>query len=162
MQLAGQEAINQTGFQQYEVSAYAKAGKECLHNRNYWEFGDYLGIGAGAHSKITDRQTGTITRFVQVRHPTDYLDSVKRQKKLINHISNRDLIFEFMLNALRLTQGVSTMLFSERTGLALEVIEPTWTKAKKQGLMVDDPLRLCASELGQRFLNDVVAMFLPG
>ncbi len=162
IQLAGQSLLTTKGFHQYEVSAYAQPKKECLHNRNYWEFGDYLGIGAGAHSKITDHQTGTIVRFSQVKHPKDYLDPAKRNMPSLIHIADNDLVFEFMLNALRLTQGVSTSLFTKHTGLSLQKIETIVTHATQRGLMLDDASRLCASHFGKRFLNDVVAMFLPG
>lgn len=161
MQLAGQQLLQTAGFQQYEVSAYSQVNQACLHNRNYWEFGDYLGLGAGAHSKITNHQTGTVVRFAQVRQPKDYLDPIKRQPLKINVIRENDVVFEFMLNALRLTQGVSTTCFTQRTGLPLQYIEPTLLVAKQRGLMLDDPLRLCVSELGMKFLNDVTAMFLP-
>jgi oxygen-independent coproporphyrinogen-3 oxidase len=161
MQVAGQQLLQSFGFQQYEVSAYSQAKQVCLHNRNYWEFGDYLGLGAGAHSKITNHHTGTVMRFAQVRQPKDYLDPVKRQPLKINVIQDKDVVFEFMLNALRLTQGVSTSCFTRHTGLLLQHIETTLLVAKQRGLMLDDPMRLCVSELGMKFLNDVTAMFLP-
>lgn len=160
MQLAGLDHLLRAGFHQYEVSAFATPGRQCNHNRNYWEFGDYLGIGAGAHSKITDTLTGSMIRYAQVRHPKDYLDPIKRQHQTSNRLSESDLIFEFMLNALRLTDGVPSTLFTERTGLPLEQIKPTLVEARKRGLMLDDPTHLCTSTLGKRFLNDVVALFL--
>lgn len=157
MQVAGQEKLNSSGFSQYEVSAYASSGKECLHNRNYWEFGDYLGIGAGAHSKLS---LDEIVRFSQVRHPKDYLLAEKRQALQLNPLSEKDLVFEFMLNALRLTDGVPLKLFTERTGIALEKIEAILTEAKKRGLLLDDKNILCASEWGKKFLNDLTMMFI--
>lgn len=160
MQLAGQEILRKSGFHQYEVSAYAQPQKACSHNLNYWEFGDYLGIGAGAHSKITDHVNGKVMRFAQVRQPKDYLDASKRQPLRVNEVRECDLAFEFMLNALRLTEGVSVAQFIQHSGLSLQVIEPTLMKAKQRGLMVMDADRLCVTELGMKFLNDVTAMFL--
>lgn len=160
MQLAGQACLKEAGFTQYEVSAYARNNKDCLHNRNYWEFGDYLGIGAGAHSKITDPSTQTILRFSQIKHPRDYLDVNKRHKLAMKAIAETDIAFEFMLNALRLTNGVEITLFSERTGLSIESITPLLEKAKKRGLLENNPMRLCPTELGKKFLNDLVGIFL--
>jgi len=145
---------------QYEISAYAKKEFECAHNKNYWEFGDYLGIGAGAHSKITDVDQGIITRHSQVKHPNDYLDPKKSFVATQTIISEKESIFEFMLNALRLTQGVPTTLFTERTGLPLSALEPTLTQAKQKNLLCDEKNILRPSELGQRFLNDLIEMFL--
>ncbi|OGT69295.1 MAG: YggW family oxidoreductase [Gammaproteobacteria bacterium RIFCSPHIGHO2_12_FULL_45_9] len=161
MQLQGQDLLGKQGFKQYEVSAYSRPQHECQHNRNYWEFGDYLGIGAGAHSKITQPEQGLITRHWQVKQPGDYLNSEKQKTANQVTLTEKDLIFEFMLNALRLTAGVPLHLFSERTRLALTTIEPVLSAAKRQGLLVDQSSRLCATELGKRFLNDVIQMFLP-
>lgn len=160
MQLAGQEAIRSAGLKQYEVSAYAKPGRECLHNMNYWEFGDYLGIGAGAHSKITDDTSKQVQRFAQVRHPRDYLLAEKRLQLHPKSVAENELMFEFMLNALRLTQGVPTRLFSERTGLDIKRVEPTLAAARKRHLLIDDNDQICPSELGKRYLNDLMGLFL--
>lgn len=160
MQLAGQTLIQEAGFQQYEVSAYSTPQMQCKHNLNYWEFGDYLGIGAGAHSKITDHETGNVIRFSQIRHPRDYLDVTKRHPQGLKTIDNNDLIFEFMLNALRLTEGISNDLFQARTGLSFTQISPILDKAKEKGLLLDSPTHICPSELGKRFLNDLVGHFL--
>jgi oxygen-independent coproporphyrinogen-3 oxidase len=158
MMLDGQETLRQHGFQQYEVSAYSQAGKQCLHNRNYWEFGDYLGIGAGAHSKITINNQ--ITRFAQVRQPNSYLDAAKRNNLPIKLISEQELIFEFMLNALRLTDGVRTELFTKHTGLPLTRIAAMIAAAQAKGLLEKNNEFIRPSELGKRFLNDLVEMFL--
>ena len=160
MQLAGQAFLQQAGFAQYEVSAYSRAGRDCLHNRNYWEFGDYLGIGAGAHSKITDLRTQSILRFSQIKHPRDYLDAAKRKNIMIKPVAETDIAFEFMLNVLRLTEGAEMNLFNERTGLPLEQITPLLEQAKKRGLLAD-AARLCPTDLGKKFLNDLVGLFLP-
>jgi putative oxygen-independent coproporphyrinogen III oxidase len=160
MQLAGQALIAQHGFDQYEVSAYSLPNKECRHNKNYWEFGDYLGIGAGAHSKMTDHATSQIVRFSQVKNPRDYLDKHKRSQITYNTVSDNDLIFEFMLNALRLTNGVPAELLTQRIGLKLDCIQPIINEAVKRGLLLDDANRICPSDLGKKFLNDLVGMFL--
>ncbi len=160
MQLAGQQLLAESGFQQYEVSAYAQSNKPCRHNLNYWEFGDYLGIGAGAHSKLTNQQTGDIIRFAQVKHPKDYLDHTKRRQLVLNKVDISALVFEFMLNALRLTHGVPLALFTERTGLSLEHLQPQLDQAKAKELLINSPDKLCPSTLGKRFLNDLIEMFL--
>lgn len=139
IQLAGLELLIEAGLHQYEVSAYAKSNQACAHNLNYWEFGDYLGIGAGAHSKITDMDTGKVIRFSQVKHPKDYLDPTKRQAHM-KYLDEKDIIFEFMLNALRLTQGVASELFTQRTGLSLQSISSTLALAKERNLLLADPL----------------------
>jgi oxygen-independent coproporphyrinogen-3 oxidase len=160
MQLTGQDFLNDSGFKQYEVSAYARTHSECQHNRNYWEFGDYLGIGAGAHSKITDHTANEVLRFAQVRHPKDYLEASKRQALQTRAVTEKDLVFEFMLNALRLTDGVPAHLFTAHTGLALQTIQELLLAAKQRGLLLDDAECLCASALGKRFLNDLTEIFL--
>lgn len=159
MQLAGQDLIRSFNFNQYEVSAYAKEGKECRHNRNYWEFGDYLGIGAGAHSKISIIENQTIVRFSQVKHPRDYLNPAL-QMPTQTMLSASDLVFEFMLNALRLTNGTPITHFSERTGLSLSHIEQTLKIAKQRKLLLEHDSQIIPSELGKQFLNDLVALFL--
>src|SRR3990167_4512347 len=160
MQEQGQQLIHQHGFQHYEVSAYTQPGFACQHNLNYWEFGDYLGIGAGAHSKLTDPDTGVVQRFAQVKHPRDYLDAAKRQAFKPKTLSSPELIFEFMLNTLRLTEGVLATLFTERTGLPFQDVKPMLAQARERGLLTMDAHQICASPLGKRFLNDLVACFL--
>lgn len=160
MQLAGQALLKEHGFLQYEISAYSQAGRNCRHNRNYWEFGDYLGIGAGAHSKITDFETGEILRFAQVRHPKDYLQAEKRHIFQPTTVQSTDIIFEFMLNALRLTEGVPMKLFTEQTGLPVAVIKEKVASAIAQGLLMNEVERLCPTEKGLTFLNDLTGMFL--
>jgi coproporphyrinogen III oxidase-like Fe-S oxidoreductase len=156
----GQTTIAKAKLHSYEVSAYAKLDHECAHNKNYWEFGDYLGIGAGAHSKITQAD-GSIRRHWQVKNPKDYQDPTKKCMANQTLLTPEDSIFEFMLNALRLTKGVPVTLFSERTGLPLSSIERTLIKAREKKLIVSDPASICATELGHRYLNDLVGMFLP-
>jgi putative oxygen-independent coproporphyrinogen III oxidase len=162
MQLAGQHILQDHGFQQYEVSAYARTNKECRHNRNYWEFGDYLGIGAGAHSKITDIHTDSIVRFSQTKHPKLYLSEDKNTKQLTTSITEKNIIFEFMLNALRLTDGVPLTLFTERTGLDHHSIEPLLQKGISQGLLqsISHP-HIVTTENGKKYLNNLIEIFLP-
>lgn len=159
MQLAGSELLAQHDFKPYEVSAYSRS-LPCVHNRNYWEFGDYLGIGAGAHSKLTDPTMGEVTRFAKVRQPRDYLDQSKSHTVQVSVLTQQDLVFEFMLNALRLTAGVPLDLFVERTGVSLEVIAPTLQAARARTLLVESGTQLRTTDLGKRFLNDLVGMFL--
>jgi putative oxygen-independent coproporphyrinogen III oxidase len=158
MQQAGQSLIQSLGYQQYEVSAYAQPKRECVHNLNYWEFGDYLGIGAGAHSKISDKIN--IYRMAQIKNPRDYLDATKRRSMVKTPVQEKDCSFEFMLNALRLTQGVPAILFEQRTGLALQTIAPLLEEARSRGLLLDEQERICPSERGRQYLNDLMAMFL--
>jgi putative oxygen-independent coproporphyrinogen III oxidase len=157
----GKSLLSDAGYHHYEVSAYAKLHHECMHNINYWEFGDYLGIGAGAHSKITDINQQTIRRHWQVKNPKDYLNPEKPMTASHTLLKPHDIIFEFMLNALRLTQGIPVSLFSERTGLEIEIIEPILQIAKQKKLLVDDASRIATTELGQRFLNNTIELFLP-
>lgn len=160
MQIAGQHLLEKSGFQQYEVSAYSRPNKQCIHNLNYWNFSDYLGIGAGAHSKITNFKTGEVIRFAQVRHPKDYLDASKRQIINSHLLQEKDLIFEFMLNALRLTHGIPATLFTQRTGLSLQRIQSILAIAVQKGLMDNNPNHLQPSTMGMKFLNDLTALFL--
>ena len=155
------ETLAANGYARYEVSAYSKPKQECKHNLNYWEFGDYIGIGAGAHGKISypDR----ITRQIRERHPETYMSKMTEQGHAV--IENRvltqdDLPFEFMLGSLRLIHGVPTAMFSERTGLGLNTISKPITEALRKGLLDEDPTRLKASPLGMRYLNDLQELFL--
>ncbi len=161
MAQAGLSLLTKSGFEQYEVSAYTKNNQPCKHNLNYWKYGDYLGIGAGAHSKMTDKSSGNILRFSQVKNPRDYLDRDKRHAIQMNKITAEECIFEFMLNALRLTNGIPSSLFSARTGLSLDHLAAKLMTAKQRGLLSDDPTFIRPTELGRRFLNDLVEMFLP-
>lgn len=159
IQQSGHELIQQKRSQ-YEVSAYAIGNQFCRHNKNYWQFGDYIGLGAGAHSKITDIKQGKVMRFSQVKHPRDFLTPTKRRQVMLSEVTLADLIFEFMLNALRLTEGVKTSLFTERTGLDLSMIQPKLDLARQKGLLTEDKHKICASPLGLRFLNDLQLLFL--
>ncbi len=164
IQDAGIALLADAGFAQYEVSAYARDGRRARHNLNYWEFGDYLGIGAGAHGKLTGRD-GHIRRTQKTRLPKDYLattdDSRDGGKRQATAIERSELPFEFMLNALRLTEGVPAALFTARTGLPLALIADDLDRLRQRGLLLPDRSRLTASPLGQRFLNSVITEFLP-
>jgi putative oxygen-independent coproporphyrinogen III oxidase len=156
----GKIILANAGLQQYEVSAYCKPERECAHNLNYWEFGDYLGIGAGSHSKITCMDQQQISRHWQVKHPNDYLDPQKKFIAQHKILTEREVVFEFMLNALRLSKGVPFSLFLERTGMPLESLQPALKLAQTKKLLTNHPQELRATDLGQRFLNDLVALFL--
>ena len=160
MQERIEELTALAGFEHYEVSAYARAGHHARHNLNYWEFGDYLGIGAGAHSKLSFHDR--ILRQARYRHPQRYIEralgagAVEDERQL--HAA--DLPFEFMLNALRLIDGVPTGLYAERTGDSLMSISRRLADAVGRGLLDPDPLRIRPSSLGLRFLNDLQTIFL--
>ncbi|WP_114654330.1 radical SAM family heme chaperone HemW [Polynucleobacter necessarius] len=148
-------------YRRYEVSAYAKKDQECKHNLNYWRFGDYIGIGAGAHGKISFPDK--ITRQVRERHPETYMQAMESKGDALieaREIPSKDLPFEFMLNTLRLTDGVDTITFSERTGLPLNVVSKGLDEACKKGLLDSNPNKLKATEQGLRYLNNLQEMFL--
>ena len=163
MQERCQARLAAAGYEQYEVSAYAQAGHRCRHNLNYWLFGDYLGIGAGAHAKISSAQTQRIVRTVKLRHPRDYLAKAAAPLRIAEEriVTRRDAGFEFMLNALRLTEGFPVTLFAQHTGLPLQVVEGPLRKAEEKGLIERDMHAIRPTELGRRFLNDLTALFLP-
>ena len=158
-----QEELARHGYPRYEVSAYARADRRCRHNLNYWEFGDYLGIGAGAHGKLTDPAAGQIQRLWKVKHPRDYLARAGTPAGVGGDapVREAELPLEFLMNALRLVEGVPAALFGERAGLPLAALEPGWSQARTRGLLESDPERLQASELGLRFLNDLLQAFIP-
>jgi putative oxygen-independent coproporphyrinogen III oxidase len=157
----GREFIQTEGFQQYEVSAYAQKEKQCQHNLNYWRFGDYLGIGAGAHSKITDLENGTIQRLQNIKHPKGYLDTHRSFIAKEEIINENQCLFEFMLNALRLYQAIPYELFEAHTGLSRTVLTPFLKEAKQRELLFYDDREFSLTLLGRQFLNDVTSLFLP-
>lgn len=160
IQEAGQALLAAEGYAQYEVSAYAQLGKAARHNLNYWTFGDFLGIGAGAHAKLS-QPDGRIQRSWKTRLPKDYMDSRKRFSAGERVLTAEELPFEFLMNVLRLTDGVASELFTQRTGLPLSVLTAARIKAQKRGLLHANPARLCATREGQLFLNDLLQYFLP-
>ena len=161
MQLAIEARLTEAGLQHYETSAYARPQHASRHNLNYWRFGDYLGIGAGAHSKLSFHDR--IVRQMRTKHPQQYMDAVQAGAHLADTrtLTRDDLPFEFMMNALRLTEGVSAALFEERTGLPLIVCAAALERARVRGLLEAAPLRLRPTLQGQRFLNDLLEWFLP-
>ena len=160
IQDAGEAYLRQSGFDQYEVSAWARPGQQSRHNLNYWTFGDYLGIGAGAHGKIT-RPGGEVIRKQRSRLPKDYMAAIADNKPPLQQVIPGDqLPVEFMLNALRLRGGVNEQLYRARTGLDATDIAGIRSELVSEGLLSDAPDRLAVTPLGFRFLNDVVARFM--
>ena len=157
-----EDATAEAGFSHYEVSAYARSGRQCWHNRNYWMFGDYLGIGAAAHSKITLPDQRVI-RQMRLRNPELYMRNIEKGIPLEEQfdVPAADLGFEFMLNALRLMDGFSPALFTERTGLPISVLDKPLEKASGLGLLEVSPVHIQPTVLGKRFLNDLQQIFLP-
>lgn len=152
--------LNAAGYQQYEISAYSKPEFQCQHNLNYWQFGDYLGIGCGAHGKITDVTKQTIYRTVKIKHPKGYLDTSRKALDQLNTVSAQELPFEYMMNRLRLFSGFSLDEYQAYTGLNIETILPTLLEAKAKNLMEFDGKLWSVSKLGHRYLNDLLEMFL--
>ena len=153
--------LSKAGYQRYEVSAYAKKGQECKHNLNYWRFGDYIGIGAGAHGKISFPDK--VTRQLREKHPEQYMQAMETQGHALveaRDVTAQDLPFEFMLNVLRLSEGVQTITFSERTGLPLSMISKELNEASNKGLLDPNPTVLKASAQGFRYLNNLQEIFL--
>jgi putative oxygen-independent coproporphyrinogen III oxidase len=163
MQEACQARLAQAGMAQYEISAYAHPGAECAHNLNYWRFGEYLGIGAGAHAKLTDAATGSIRRRWKLRAPRGYLEYAGTARVIGGDdvIAQEQLPFEFMLNALRLNAGFPLADFAARTGIAPAEIGSALERAQARGWIEVEREQILASELGRRFLNDVISSFLP-
>lgn len=162
MQEACHEALDKHGFQHYEVSAFGKPGRHCQHNLNYWQFGDYLGIGAGAHGKISNAQFQTITRTSKQRHPQAYLDNASTDERLSSsqELNANDVGFEFMLNALRLREGFAPHLFSEHTGLPINQIEKALKAAEEKELLQWDIQQIKPTQQGRNYLNDLVGLFM--
>src|SRR5215469_3060722 len=155
------ERLEQTGFGQYEVSAYAAANRRCRHNLNYWSFGDYLGVGAGAHGKLSLPAAGQVVRTTQVREPRRYLSLAGRGTFTRSPVPADELPFEFMLNALRLVEGFEVANVTARTGLPWEAVAQTMADLVGEGLIVASGTCYRASPLGLRFLNDVLLRFVP-
>jgi oxygen-independent coproporphyrinogen-3 oxidase len=153
--------LARAGYAHYETSAYARADRQCQHNLNYWQFGDYLGIGAGAHSKVS--MPDRIVRELRWKQPRQYMAKVAEGEPLqeSHDVGRDDIAFEFMLNALRLTAGVPTASFAQRTGFPLAVAAHGIEAATRKGLLEMDPQVLCPTPLGRRFQNDLLEIFLP-
>lgn len=160
IQRRGQRVLSEYGLQQYEVSAYARQGQESRHNLNYWQFGDYLALGAGAHGKITLADSGKIVRYNKTRLPAHYLERNASRTAQSSAIATSELAFEFLLNALRLNAGFSKKLFEIRTGQSLASIEAPLQAAIDEELIERSGEQFRCSARGQLFLDDVVARFL--
>ncbi len=167
------EKLQAAGYGHYETSAYAKPGRECRHNLNYWRFGDYLGIGAGAHGKISF--PGRITREMRYKQPRAYMEHAMEKAMLVGQmsasqgtaiqelkdVSRAELPFEFMMNALRLTEGFPLARFTERTGLSVTAVHRQLEEAEARGLITRDHTQVAPTERGRLFLNDLLEIFLP-
>jgi putative oxygen-independent coproporphyrinogen III oxidase len=155
------ERTAQHGLERYEISAYARSGHRCAHNLNYWQFGDYLGIGAGAHSKLSFAHR--IVRQVRFREPRLYMDNALAARAVAqsDEVGIAELPFEFMLNALRLKDGFTLAQFGERTGLAITAIQRGLEEAERKGLVERDLARVWPTARGLDFLSDLQAIFLP-
>ena len=160
IQIQGESLLNEASFKQYEISAYAAAGKQSKHNVNYWQFGDYLGLGAGAHGKITQPQKGAILRTQKTRQPQHYLDPERSYSSAQKPIENHELPLEFMMNILRLVDGGSATLFSERTGLSSGIINNACQGLRQKGLLNSDRTTIKATPKGLRYLNDILEAFV--
>ena len=160
MQSACQTLLAAHGYEQYEVSAYARRDRQCRHNLNYWEFGDYLGLGAGAHGKWTDADAGEIVRSERRKQPRDYLAAGVAERSVRRAVPRKELPFEFALNVLRLQRGFDREQFESRTGLSITAIAKQITQAEQRALLVRAEECWSPSELGRRFLNDLQALFL--
>ncbi len=160
MQAAIEARLADAGLAHYETSAFARPGHACRHNLNYWEFGDYLGIGAGAHSKLSFHDR--IVRQMRVKHPQRYLEAVPAGTQIaeVRKLTRADLPFEFMMNALRLCGGVPAPLFEARTGLPLAVCDAAFARGRARDLLETDAARIAPTPRGQRFLNDLLELFL--
>ena len=160
MQIAIEDLLAQHGYEHYETSAFAKKGKQAKHNLNYWQFGDYLGIGAGAHSKLSYHDK--ITREVRPKHPKAYMEQALQGKAVEREwmIAQNELGFEFMMNALRLIDGVPLSLFQQRTGLNIQTLDVAIKKAQNKGLLTIANGNMQPTLLGQRFLNELLELFL--
>ena len=161
MQQQGQSLLTDHSYPQYEVSAYAQPGYQCRHNLNYWQFGDYIGIGAGAHGKRTDPTTGTIWRTRKGKHPRTFLQHAGQAASERQRVSEADVVFEFMLNRLRLNAALPLDQFSERTGLPTQRIRPLLRQAEARGLLTVSAESVQTTDLGRQFLNDLLEIFLP-
>jgi oxygen-independent coproporphyrinogen-3 oxidase len=161
MQERIEERLVQAGYAHYETSAFAQSGRECRHNLNYWRFGDYLGIGAGAHSKLSLPQR--IFRQMRHKHPREYLERALQGEPVQEEhdVEVTDLPFEFMMNALRLVEGFPVRLFDERTGLSRAAVVKQLERAESLGLIHRDRQRIAPTLRGQRFLNELLQLFLP-
>ena len=165
IQGAGQKLLADAGYMQYEVSAYARSGMECRHNLNYWLFGDYVGVGAGAHGKLSLALPHGVLRTTKPKQPRDYQEQIRRAAPgttigEASCVSPKDLPFEFMLNALRLNEGFTVGEYQRKTGLGMDSVAAKLSAGEGRGLLERTAGGWRATELGRRFLNDLQASFL--
>jgi oxygen-independent coproporphyrinogen-3 oxidase len=162
IQQQGQQQLAEAGYAQYEVSAYAQPQRQCAHNLNYWQFGDYLGLGAGAHGKITDAAQQNITRLAKHRHPREYMETTGTPSCIqsLRVLTRKDVGLEFMMNALRLHGGFETSLFTTHTGHQIELIDKPLRIAEEAGLLQRTPKHIQATQKGQQFLDDLLMLFV--
>ena len=160
MQRAGFALLSDAGLTRYEVSAFARDGRRARHNLNYWRFGDYLALGAGAHGKVT--LASGVRRYQKTRKPEDYLSRSPSRTSQSQGVVDADLPFEFMMNVLRLRGGVESALYSQCTGLPLATIGPALERLQARGLLIDDPQRIACSERGFAFIDSILSEFLEG
>ncbi|MGR9107346.1 MAG: radical SAM family heme chaperone HemW [Gammaproteobacteria bacterium] len=164
MQCVNQSLLLEHGYEQYETSAYARPGFQCLHNLNYWKFGDYLGIGAGAHAKITDVDANRILRRAKVRNPGRYLKTAGTPECIESstEIPKNERGLEFLMNALRLNAGFEKSRFISRTGLPLSVLEPTLNDCLEEKLLEQSETEIRCTPRGRNFLDEILARFVQG
>jgi putative oxygen-independent coproporphyrinogen III oxidase len=157
------QALSQAGYEQYEISAWARPGSQCRHNLNYWRYGDFIGIGAGAHGKLTLPSEQTVRRRIRQRHPRSWMEGVWQGKGIIEDraLDQDERIFEFFLNQLRLRDGVQKSQLKPRAGVAWSEVEARVEAAIEKGLLRDDNDLLSPTDLGWRFSNEIQAIFLP-
>ena len=162
IQSTGQQLIADAGYEQYEVSAYAQANRQCQHNLNYWTFGDYLGIGAGAHSKLSFPANNLIVRHSKHKHPQKYLQTAHTRDRLqsSHNVSESEARFEFVMNALRLNNGFTPAQFEQCTGETLHTLTKTLIAVEQEGLLRRDPHRIAATPLGLKFLDTLLERFM--
>ncbi len=161
LQTLVEDTLGAAGYGHYETSAYAREGRRCRHNFNYWTFGDYLGIGAGAHGKLSFHDR--IERQARLKHPRAYMEALESGASPLSEsrvLSRDDRVFEFMMNALRLHDGFDLELFTARTGLSVAALNPGLEQAQRRGLLTRDLHRAAPTEQGRRFLNDLLQIFL--
>ena len=162
IQEACQASIAKHGYAQYEISAYSKEGYQCQHNLNYWQFGDYLGIGAGAHGKLTNAPEQKIHRSWKVKQPQAYLDNAASDKRVAGEkiLTRDDAAFEFMMNALRLNNGFETEIFQQHTGLPISIVEKALKQAEEKEWITWDLKRIKPTEIGRQYLNTLLELFM--
>ena len=160
IQQQGQALLQQHGFHHYEISAYEKNQQACRHNLNYWQFGDYIGLGAGAHGKITDSESKRIFRYWNIKHPKHYLEAKAPYQQALKTLAAEQLPMEYMMNALRLYRPCKFDQFERRTGLSKDLLLPRLSSLASEGLVTINKTSFSLTDLGQRFVDDIVVKFI--